>query len=113
MTYRYYLQDTAFAVASGEKDLLEEAAAQAPVWDIYLGRKTCAPTEFVYQGIFQELKSAFSRANEMAQEKQRKASFRVRQESMMEKFLPSMMSQFNLEPQTVSRPESYRDSNKH
>ena len=82
MTYRYYLQDTAFAVAlQGTEDLVEEAAAglQAPVWDIYLGRKTCAPTELVYQGIFQELKSAFSRADVLAQEKQRKASFRVRQ----------------------------------
>src|SRR5690625_6537576 len=48
MTYRYYLQDMAFAVAlQGELRELEllQTALQYPVWDLYLGRKNCVPTE--------------------------------------------------------------------
>ena len=55
MTYRYYLQDMAYAVAlEAPAALAPEAAAalQAPVWDLYLGRKNCVPTEFIYQGLF-------------------------------------------------------------
>ncbi len=54
MTYRYYLQDAAFAVVleipSEQSSALAEAL-QNPVWDLYLGRKTCAPTELIYQGV--------------------------------------------------------------
>ncbi|MCL2029389.1 MAG: type I-E CRISPR-associated protein Cas5/CasD, partial [Deltaproteobacteria bacterium] len=54
LTYRYYLQDAAFAVAlalpeTSQKELKE--ALVSPRWDISLGRKCCVPTEFVYQGI--------------------------------------------------------------
>ena len=55
MTYRYYLQDAAFAVVLEVPVDKAEAIAQAlqnPAWDIYLGRKNCVPTDFIYRGIF-------------------------------------------------------------
>lgn len=82
MTYRYYLQDTAFAVAlqGPEKEL--HAVAEAlhnPVWDLYLGRKNCVPTEFICQGVHADIHLAMEKAGQLAQEKQRRLSFRVLQ----------------------------------
>lgn len=82
MTYRYYLQDMAYAAVlqgpSAELKVLAEAL-QSPVWDLYLGRKTCVPTEFIYQGIHADLEQALQRASELATEKSRHAVFRVLQ----------------------------------
>ena len=82
MTYRYYLQDMAFAVAlqvpADEADTLA-TALQNPVWDVYLGRKTCVPTELVYQGVFATAEAALGLAANLAQGKGRAASFAVRQ----------------------------------
>lgn len=82
MTYRYYLQDMAYAAVlqgpSAELQVLAEAL-QSPVWDLYLGRKTCVPTEFIYQGIHADLEQALQRASELATEKSRHAVFRVLQ----------------------------------
>ena len=48
MTYRYYLQDMAYAVAlqgpQAELETLAEALKN-PVWNLYLGRKNCVPTD--------------------------------------------------------------------
>jgi len=55
LTHRYYLQDAVFAVLlEVPSDLGEQIAyaLQHPVYDIYLGRKCCVPSEFVYQGLF-------------------------------------------------------------
>ncbi|MFA5630511.1 MAG: type I-E CRISPR-associated protein Cas5/CasD [Porticoccaceae bacterium] len=82
MTYRYYLQDMAYAVAlqGPDAELQELAEAlQNPVWDLYLGRKTCVPTEFVCQGIHAELDHAMQCASELADEKSLRAIFRVLQ----------------------------------
>lgn len=82
VTYRYYLQDAAFAVLlQGEQAMLEEVAAalQAPIWDVYLGRKTCAPTELIYQGIFDTAELASEKAKEIALAKSRYAAFTVYQ----------------------------------
>lgn len=82
MTYRYYLQDMAYAVflqgPHAELQTLAEALRN-PVWDLYLGRKACVPTEFVYQGVYAELDHANQRASELAEEKSRRAIFRVLQ----------------------------------
>ncbi len=56
-TYRYYLQDVAFGVIfqlPKNNDLKNKIinSIQNPVWDTFLGRKNCAPTEFLYQGVF-------------------------------------------------------------
>lgn len=82
MTYRYYLQDMAFAVVlqvpADEAETLA-AALQDPVWDLYLGRKACVPTELVYQGIFTTVDDALAVAANLATDKGRAASFVVRQ----------------------------------
>lgn len=82
MTYRYYLQDMAFAVAlqvpADEADSLA-AALQNPVWDVYLGRKACVPTELIYQGVFATAGDALAAAANLAAQKGRAPSFAVRQ----------------------------------
>lgn len=80
MTYRYYLQDAAFAVAlevpgDRAKDIAQ--AFQSPAWDIYLGRKNCVPTDFVYRGTFDQKADALEQAEILAGEKQRVEDFRV------------------------------------
>lgn len=82
MTYRYYLQDMAFAVAlQAPRDMAPEAVAalQAPVWDLYLGRKACVPTEFIYQGLFADAQAALQAGQALAQERQRAFALRVLQ----------------------------------
>lgn len=82
MTYRYYLQDMAFAVAlqGPEDELYElEEALKNPVWDLYLGRKNCVPTEFIGQGIYDSLEKALAHARSLAEDKQRALDFQVRQ----------------------------------
>lgn len=82
MTYRYYLQDMAFAVAlqgpESELQILAEAL-QSPVWDLYLGRKNCVPTEFIGQGVYDSFPQAMARANELAEGKARHPAFHVMQ----------------------------------
>jgi CRISPR system Cascade subunit CasD len=80
LTYRYYLQDAAFAVALAVPTELRqdmEEALVAPCWDISLGRKCCVPTEFVYQGMHASMDAALTRTEELAQEKQYAERFRV------------------------------------
>ena len=80
MTYRYYLQDQAFAVLlQVPDDLLTEVAQalQNPVWDLSLGRKTCVPTEFIFQGQFANRGNALAAALNLAEQKQRTRDFMV------------------------------------
>lgn len=80
MTYRYYLQDMAFAVAlQGPQTELEElqAALQSPVWDLYLGRKNCVPTELIGQGVHESLEAALQRADTLATDDERPQANRV------------------------------------
>ena len=80
MTYRYYLQDQAFAVLlQVPTDLLTEVAnaLQNPVWDLSLGRKTCVPTEFIFQGQFANQDDALTSALYLAEQKQRARDFMV------------------------------------
>lgn len=81
MTYRYYLQEAAFAAAlevpaARAKDFAE--ALQAPVWDIYFGRKCCAPTDLVFRGSFESEVAALEAASAIATEKSLREAFRVR-----------------------------------
>lgn len=55
LTYRYYLQCQKFAAIAGFDDDLAEkfaAALETPVFDLYLGRKCCVPTERIGRGLF-------------------------------------------------------------
>jgi CRISPR system Cascade subunit CasD len=82
MTYRYYLQDMAYAVILQAPAALLDGVCQAllnPVWDVYLGRKHCVPTEFIYQGVFDSAAMALQAAAAIASAKQRAFAFRVLQ----------------------------------
>ncbi|AUW07376.1 type I-E CRISPR-associated protein Cas5/CasD [Vibrio campbellii] len=80
MTYRYYLQDMAFAVlleipSKRVSEIIE--SLQFPVYDLCLGRKCCVPTEFVYQGVFDVADEGVSVATKLATSKSRKLHFVV------------------------------------
>jgi CRISPR system Cascade subunit CasD len=82
ITLRYYLQDMAYAVMlQGPHDELYalDAALRDPVWDLYLGRKCCAPTEFIAQGVRETCDQTVERAMAIAHQKRRHPVFRVRQ----------------------------------
>jgi len=80
LTYRYYLQDRAFAVLLAvptELASLLADALQNPTWDLSLGRKNCVPTEFIYQGTFTCQREAEQAAEQLAQQKGRIRDLRV------------------------------------
>ena len=80
ITYRYYIQEMAFAVALQVPEHLREKLIyhlQNPVWELYLGRKSCAPTEFIFQGCFETAEDAFAVASNIAEGKNRVPDFRI------------------------------------
>lgn len=82
MTYRYYLQDCAFAALLQVPDDLCASlvcALQNPVWDLSLGRKSCVPAEFIFQGQFPTSQQALEQAQRLAASKQRVCDFKVEQ----------------------------------
>ena len=82
MTYRYYIQDKAFAALFQIPGHLADKVAhflQNPVWDLYLGRKTCVPTELIYQGIYQTAEEARKQAFTLADQKNYSLQFEVLQ----------------------------------
>lgn len=82
MTYRYYLQDMAYAVAlEAPVEQVKEVvdALKAPVWDLYLGRKSCVPTEFIFQGVHANAEEALASGQRLAEAKQRSLAMRVLQ----------------------------------
>ncbi len=80
MTFRYYLQDRTFAallqVPADQCDIVAHALRH-PVWDLYLGRKNCAPTEYIFQGAYSTLEQAEEAADKLAKEKQRILDYMV------------------------------------
>jgi len=84
MTYRYYLQDMAFAVAlqvPGDRAYDFANALQNPVWSLYLGRKNCVPSEQIFHGEFPDAVAALQYAADFAgrEEKKRALVFKVLQ----------------------------------
>lgn len=82
MTYRYYVQDMAYAVAMeapAEQVDATVAALKAPVWDVYLGRKNCVPTEFIFHGVHASAEAALAAGRELAAAKLRSLTLRVLQ----------------------------------
>ena len=70
LTYRYYLQDKTFAVLLGFPDDLADKFAAAlanPVYDLYLGRKCCAPTALIFQGKFASEAGAMQKIRVLAE----------------------------------------------
>ena len=80
VTYRYYLQDAVFAaileVPKEESERLSQALIN-PVWDLFLGRKNCPPSDFIFRGVFQTEGDAYSEASRIAVEKSLKEKFKV------------------------------------
>lgn len=88
LTYRYYLQDMAFGTyLEGKKDLLEEVGKclNNPVWPIFLGRKSCVPSEIIYQGVYEKKEECIYRAKAIAFMKGRRCCFSVLQENSIDK----------------------------
>lgn len=80
LTHRNYLQDRVFAVALEIPANLSDRFAdsmQNPVWDLYLGRKSCAPTDFIYRGIHDTEELSLFAAHEIAKEKSLLLAFTV------------------------------------
>ncbi|MGN0918261.1 MAG: type I-E CRISPR-associated protein Cas5/CasD [Oxalobacter sp.] len=78
MTYRYYLQDACFAVLVALDDAVAESVADAlsnPVYTISLGRKCCAPSEFIYQGVFDTVDEGKKHAMALSRQKGKKLAF--------------------------------------
>ena len=72
LTHRYYLQNATFAVLlEVPADLTEKIAnaLQNPVYPIYLGRRCCVPTDFVYHGEFASENEAEQAAKDYAAKK--------------------------------------------
>lgn len=72
LTYRYYLQDARFAVVLEAPAELAQSfadALQKPVYDLYLGRKNCVPTDFIYRGTYEHEVAALQKADEIMQGK--------------------------------------------
>ena len=64
------------AVPHEQSESLAEAL-QNPVWDLYLGRKNCVPTELIYQGLFENAELAWQQASQLGESKQRIHSYSV------------------------------------
>lgn len=74
LTYREYLQDAAFGVVvsgsdAAEAELVDKlaSAVQNPVWGVWLGRKSCVPTEPVFAGEFDDAETAVQALAERAE----------------------------------------------
>jgi len=80
MTYRHYLQDACFAVLLQAPAARSETIAEAlqrPTWELFLGRRHCAPTDFIYRGTYGESEAAELAARNLAESKQLIVDFRV------------------------------------
>jgi CRISPR system Cascade subunit CasD len=80
ITYRHYLQDSVFAVVMEVPSRNAEMFAlafQNPCWDIYLGRKCCAPVDIVFRGLYNLEQEAFQNAGTIADDKHLAEVFRV------------------------------------
>jgi CRISPR system Cascade subunit CasD len=69
---KYYLQDSIFAVFMEIPHIYQEEVKEGllfPCRPIFLGRKNCTPTEFVFQGIFDHLSEAKEKANTLSKQK--------------------------------------------
>lgn len=80
MTYREYLQSAYFAViqevATSRVSEFSEALTN-PVFDLYLGRKNCVPTDFIFKGVYPSEEAAREAASLLAQEKGLKKMFEI------------------------------------
>ncbi|MDD6177239.1 MAG: type I-E CRISPR-associated protein Cas5/CasD [Ruminobacter sp.] len=87
LSYRYYCQDMAYAVAFQLPENLIESASkylQSPIWPIYLGRKCCVPSDVVFRGVFPIVEEALKAADTVATNKSKNKIFTVKQGDLSE-----------------------------
>ena len=80
LTYRYYVQDMAYACALAVPEVIEkevEEGLRSPVWPVCLGRRSCIPTDILFRGFFDTEADALEHAAGIAEEKRRRAVFKV------------------------------------
>jgi CRISPR system Cascade subunit CasD len=80
LTYRNYIQDANFYVILEVPDDLCNIFVSGlitPVGDIFLGRKNCIPTDFIYRGVFDNEYDAEKKGLEILEEKDLKISYKV------------------------------------
>lgn len=82
LTERFYLADASFLAALGGEDhaLVEEIAAAlaAPVWPLFLGRRSCVPARAVLSGLVDEAPEAAVRAAPLSTADRARAPERLR-----------------------------------
>lgn len=82
ITYRYYLQEARYAIilelSNSQCQEIAEALQQ-PVWHTSLGRKSCTPSEWIYQGIFDTYDDAFSAAKRISESKELYLTYRIKE----------------------------------
>ncbi|MCR5563820.1 MAG: type I-E CRISPR-associated protein Cas5/CasD [Desulfovibrio sp.] len=87
LTWRYYLQDMAYACVlevPDEDALTFDLALKNPIWELSLGRRNCPPSDFVGRGIFNTEDTALAQADELAKEKERCEVLTVREGALEE-----------------------------
>lgn len=80
LTWRHYIQDMAFACAlelPEEEAGIIAAALENPVWPVFLGRKSCPPSDIIWRGEFTDMEKTLAKAQSIANDKKRRESFRV------------------------------------
>jgi CRISPR system Cascade subunit CasD len=111
MTYRYYLQDAIFGlIQECDENLGHQifSALQNPVFDVYLGRKNCVPTDFIVRGIHDSKVEAAAELERIASEKSLVLNFKVEEgdhgdESLVLSDVPRQFGQMKIyDERTVS-----------
>jgi CRISPR system Cascade subunit CasD len=82
LTERFYLADASFLAALGGDDhaLIEDigAALASPVWPLFLGRRSCAPSRPVFAGVIDAPPEAAVRGAPLSTEDRARAPARLR-----------------------------------
>ena len=80
LTYRNYIQDAYFFVILEVPNELVDIFVSGlikPIGDIFLGRKNCIPTDFIYRGVFDTEFDAEQKGLDIIKEKKLKLSYKV------------------------------------
>lgn len=80
LIYKYYLQSSYFGVVMeipSELEVSIERGLTKPFFNLYLGRKCCVPTDFIFNGIYQSPELAFKQCEKIANRKDLLMDFKV------------------------------------
>lgn len=72
LAYKYYLQDVSFGVLIEIPNAFVDEFSQAlikPVYDVFLGRKGCIPTDFVFRSVVDTADEGLVLLEQLSQEK--------------------------------------------